>query len=56
MIPLSPHLSTGYALANLLGLQYGRHIYAGTVDPVTVQERRAANRRARKARRLNRRK
>lgn len=32
----------------------GKHIYAGTVDPVTMQERRARNKRARAARRKNR--
>lgn len=31
-----------------------KHIYAGTVDPVTVLDRRRKNRAARKARRLNR--
>lgn len=56
MIPLPLHLSTGYALATLLAMQHGRHIYAGTVDYVTIQERRANNKRARAARRLNRRK
>lgn len=42
-----------FPLSILRGLQY-KTIYQGTVDPVTVQERRAANRRARKARRINR--
>ena len=36
------------------GLQHLPHMYQGTVDPVTVAERRAANKRARKARRRNR--
>lgn len=35
----------------LAGLQHLPHVYQGTVDPVTVAERRARNRRARKARR-----
>jgi hypothetical protein len=32
-----------------------RHVYGGTVDPVTIAERRAANKAARKSRRVNRR-
>ena len=43
-----------YSLGILGGLQ-GRAIYAGTVDPVTVAERRARNKRARAARRKTRR-
>lgn len=46
---------TKYSLTMLAALNGKRHIYAGTVDPVTVAERRAANKRARKARRVNRR-
>lgn len=38
----------------LLALQ-GKHIYAGTVDPETVARRRAANKVARRSRRINRR-
>lgn len=33
-----------------------RHVYGGTVDPVTIAKRRAANKVARKSRRINRRK
>ncbi len=32
----------------------GKHIYAGTVPAATIQKRRAANRVARKSRRVNR--
>jgi hypothetical protein len=39
----------------LYGLQR-KHIYAGTVDPVTVQRRRARNRVASKQRAINRKK
>lgn len=35
----------------LAGLQHQPHVYQGTVDPVTVAERRARNKRARKSRR-----
>ena len=42
-----------FPLSILRGLQH-KTIYQGTVDPVTVQERRAANRRARRSRRINR--
>ncbi|NUP32907.1 MAG: hypothetical protein HOU01_14460 [Streptomycetaceae bacterium] len=34
--------------------QTGKHIYAGTVDPKVVARRRAANKMARKSRRINR--
>lgn len=42
-----------YSLAILGGLQH-KSVYQGTVDPVTVAERRARNRRARVARRMTR--
>lgn len=38
----------------MLAALQGKHVYAGTVPPVTVQERRAKNKRARAARRKNR--
>jgi hypothetical protein len=44
-----------YQKTILMSLQ-GRNIYAGTVDPVVVKQRRAANKRARKSRMINRRK
>jgi hypothetical protein len=44
---------SSYELAILSGLQR-KQVYGGTVDPVTVSERRAANRRARANRRINR--
>lgn len=44
---------TSYQLAILRGLQ-GKPVYGGTVDPVTVAERRAANRVSRRQRRINR--
>lgn len=41
----------------LLGLNFtGKHIYAGTVPADKVARRRAANKRARQSRRINRRK
>jgi hypothetical protein len=45
-------VSTG---ALLLLNRSGKHIYGGTVDPVTVRERRVKNKAARKSRRINRR-
>jgi hypothetical protein len=43
-------------LAVLLGLSStGKHVYAGTVPPATVERRRAANKVARASRRANRR-
>lgn len=44
---------TEYERAILAGLQH-KPVYQGTVDPVTVQERRARNRVARRSRRINR--
>lgn len=38
----------------LVALQQQSHIYAGTVDPVTIAERRRRNKQARKSRRINR--
>lgn len=46
-------IETEYARAILAGLQ-GKPIYEGTVDPVTVAERRARNKSARRSRRINR--
>ncbi|MCZ1075057.1 hypothetical protein [Rhodococcus sp. A5(2022)] len=46
-------LETEYARDILSGLQ-GKHIYEGTVDPVTIAERRARNKAARRSRRINR--
>lgn len=43
---------TSYERAILFGLQF-KPMYAGTIDPVTVAERRAKNRNARRARRGN---
>lgn len=43
---------TSYEKAILFGLQF-KPMYAGTVDPVTVTERRAKNRDARRARHGN---
>lgn len=51
--PLRDREPTAYELAILRGLQQLPHVYQGTVDPVTVAERRAANRRARRQRRGN---
>ncbi len=53
MTPSSKPDSRG--LAVLLGLQNtGRHVYAGTVPAATVARRRAANKVARRSRRVNR--
>lgn len=46
---------TDYARAVLVGLQSQAHIYAGTVPPEVIAERRRRNRQARKSRRINRR-
>lgn len=43
----------GYELAILHGLQ-SKPTYQGTVDPVTVAERRRRNKQARRSRRINR--
>lgn len=43
----------GFARAVLLGLQH-KPVYQGTVDPAVVAGRRAKNRAARRARRINR--
>lgn len=51
--PLRDREPTEYELAILRGLQRQPHVYQGTVDPVTIAERRAANRRARRQRRGN---
>lgn len=45
---------TGYDMAILKGLQLKRHVYQGTVDPVTVAQRRRRNKVARRSRRVNR--
>lgn len=44
-----------YERAILAGLQRQTHVYQGNVDPVTIAERRARNKAARIARRVNRR-
>ncbi len=49
----SPGGPSSYELAILTGLQR-KPVYQGTVDPQTVNERRTANRRARRSRRVNR--
>lgn len=46
------HEPNDYERAILAGLQL-KATYQGTVDPVTVAERRARNKRARKSRRIN---
>jgi hypothetical protein len=46
-------MDTVYQRTILKALQ-GKHIYAGTVDPVAVEKRRARNKTARKQRRINR--
>lgn len=52
--PLAPQQSP-YGVTMLLALnRTGKHIYEGTVDPVTVAKRRAANKVARRSRRINR--
>lgn len=48
-----PAYDTDYARAILAGLQ-SKPIYEGTVDPVTIAERRARNKVARRSRRINR--
>lgn len=45
---------TDYERAILAGLQRLPHVYQGTVDPVTVSERRRRNKAARRSRRINR--
>jgi hypothetical protein len=53
--PLFPE-STRYQRSILFGLnRHGKHVYAGTVPADEVARRRAANRRARAARRITRR-
>lgn len=49
----TPKPPSRYSLAILNGLQ-GTPIYGGTVDPAEIKRRRAANRVARKSRRVNR--
>lgn len=44
---------TRFEKAVLRGLQF-KHVYAGTVPPAVVAERRARNRAARRSRRINR--
>lgn len=56
---MSKHLPdqrpTGWGLSILVGLgAAGKHVYGGTVPPETVTKRRAANRVARKSRKVNR--
>ena len=51
--PLNDIEDGSFARAILMGLQ-GKPVYMGTVDPVTVAERRADNKVARKSRRINR--
>lgn len=53
--PLRDREPTEYELATLRGLQQLPHVYQGTVDPVTVAERRRRNKAARRSRRVNRR-
>lgn len=53
--PLRDREPTEYELAILHGLQRQPHVYQGTVDPVTVAERRRRNKAARRSRRMNRR-
>lgn len=47
-------MPTNYQTTILRSLQ-GKNLYAGTVDPVEVKRRRAANKRARAQRKKNRR-
>ena len=50
------HQQARFGLAVLLGLGHcKKHVYGGTVPEETKQQRRAANRVARKSRRINRR-
>lgn len=49
-----PRTTADYAGDILLGLQTHSHIYGGTVDPVTVADRRRRNKAARRSRRINR--
>lgn len=46
---------TDYAQAVFVGLQQQSHIYAGTVPPEVVADRRRRNKVARRSRRINRR-
>jgi hypothetical protein len=46
--------NSSYQSAILWGLQRKPNVYQQTVDPVTVQERRQANRVGRRSRRINR--
>jgi hypothetical protein len=47
---------SSYSVAVLFGLGFhDKHVYGGTVDPVTVAKRRARNKVARASRRINRR-
>lgn len=50
-------LQSEFAIGILTGLgaDESKHVYGGTVDPVTVQNRRVKNREARASRRINRR-
>lgn len=50
----TPNYPFAYGNMILAGPQHKSHVYQGTVDPVTVSERRARNRVARKSRRINR--
>lgn len=45
---------SGYSLNILAALQLGRNVYGGTVPADVKAKRRAANRQARKSRRINR--
>ena len=49
----SPQQRKAFTVASALGLT-GKHVYAGTVPPEEVARRRAANRVARRQRRVNR--
>lgn len=51
--PLEPQ-QTPYGVAILLELNRSKHIYEGTVDPAVKARRRAANRVARRSRRIGR--
>lgn len=49
-----PPQQSDYGVAILLELNRSKHIYEGTVDPATKARRRAADKVARRSRRINR--
>ena len=52
---LTASLPRSTSLPMLLAMQWlGKHLYMGTVDPVVIEQRRKANKRARAQRRVNR--